>query len=179
MKFRDEYIPELAAGDDSYREALKHVLLDVERKRLVSTNGHLMAFVPCEVSALDVGGLIPVAAIEYAREAAKQAGKEWIEIGCFDRCVCDGASFDRPTPEEPFPDLGRAALAPALNDPSTLTFALDARYLIRLARSLGEGKHKGPAPVVLTVKLPTGDAPMHDAIRIVCNQPDMTGERAR
>lgn len=60
----------MPAKDES-NSPMKHLWLDVEGKRLVSTNGHMAARVSISVTENDVTGLIPIEAMDLARKELK------------------------------------------------------------------------------------------------------------
>jgi hypothetical protein len=63
---------ELATSDCDTRYTLKAVHLDVDRKIMCATDGHILAVIPAEIEPKDVTGLIPVRAFKVAREAIKR-----------------------------------------------------------------------------------------------------------
>lgn len=174
MKFRERFRPELCTIDrGNLRPHLEHVWLDVEKKRLAATNGHLMVFIPCEVEPDDVSGFVPCEAIEYARAHGKDGERayDWVEMRCGERVECQGASFNRSI-DGKFPPVDSAAARQQPGDPGTVTLAIDSRYLRRLAAALGgeDEERGGPAHVRLVIKVPADPAaPMIEPIAVVCN----------
>lgn len=164
MKFEARYFPELGVSTDVTRTHLLHVFLDLSEKKLVSTNGHILLVIPCEVEAKDVDGLVSVEAIEYARRAA--GGGKTISVGCSaDKLVCRGATFDRPSEGESgkgvhaFPPWRSVLPTYKRGDKGTVTFGVDANYIRQVTRGIGVGDECF-ANVVLT--LPTGSERMID-----------------
>lgn len=143
MKFEARYQPE-ACVMSTYqgRPHMEHVWFDADRKRLLATNGHLAIVVPCEVEDDDVSGFVPVAAIEFARNKRDpdDLRPETIELHCREHIECEGATFERPKPEKEFPPVDQASAKGRRGDPQTVTFAVDARYLYKLACALGGGE---------------------------------------
>jgi len=56
---------ELAASDEASRYTLQAVKLDVEHKRIMATDGHILAIVPCEVSPDDHSALLSLGPWEF------------------------------------------------------------------------------------------------------------------
>jgi hypothetical protein len=104
MKFSIRYRPWLcAAGAD--REHLAHAYLDIERRRLVATDGFALVAFPVELSRGDQSGPVPRAAFEEAIRVAKLRGAVHAEIRLATRAsVPGGKSFSRPKLKRGFPD---------------------------------------------------------------------------
>jgi hypothetical protein len=182
VKFSDRWFPELAVISEyeTTRPFLRHAWLDVAGKRLAATNGHLMIVVPCEVADLDVDGFVTVEAIEFARKALRRKGVgSEIAIGCGARLECDGASFDRPTVSQigNFPPFAEVIPTWRPGADGTVTFAVDANYIKRLANILGDGadNEDRSAMVKLTMKLP-GDEPRMYSPFFVTSNDDEPGD---
>ena len=139
MKFKDHYKPWLAVSHDDSRPHLTHVLLDVAKKVLVATNGHIMAIIPCEVEDGDVGGLIPAFALEYARKHrhAEDAANDVVRVGCasLEEVSCYDAKFKRPQGLE-FPPW--EAVLPNYEGRATHRINVDAEYLRRASSAIGD-----------------------------------------
>jgi len=177
MKFDSRWFPELAvASKYSARPQLEHAYLDTGRKRLAATNGHIMVLVPCEIEDGDTDGSVSVAAIEWARERLRDKGVgQDIQIACGERLVCDGASFDRPKEEVgAYPPVDQAMPDQRPGAPGSVTFAVDANYIKRLANALGHGRDDEDrvSMVKLTVKLPAAGEPMIAPLFVMSNDDD-------
>jgi len=152
-----EYRPWLATSGDETRVHLVDVHFDVERKELQATNGHIAVIIPCEPAPEDVSGPIPCAVFDFLR--ASDPSDPWFTMKCGERVEVKGASFDR-AKGIAFPPLHASeSVFPSYKsgDAGTVTFGLNAEYLLRVAHALGQGKPKTNrhAVVHLTVKLPT------------------------
>jgi hypothetical protein len=176
VKFDSRWFPELAvASKYSARPQLEHAYLDTGRRRLAATNGHIMVLVPCEIEDGDTDGLVSVAAIEWARDRLRNKGVgQDIQIACGERLVCDGASFDRPVAEGSYPPVDQAMPDQRHASPGSVTFAVDANYIKRLANALGEGRDDEDrvSMVKLTVKLPAAGEPMQQPLFVTSNDDD-------
>ena len=68
MKLPKEKIERVTAlSSEERRYVLTSVMLDVEKKRLLATNGYIAVVIPCEPDEGDVSGLIPATAFKLAR----------------------------------------------------------------------------------------------------------------
>ena len=80
------------AGSNELRSWMQGLLLDVDGKRVIATNGKIIASIPCEVSAVDVSGLIPEEAIILAIQLFER-NDEMPCIDCFEtECVMLGGT---------------------------------------------------------------------------------------
>ena len=135
---------EKAAAKKDLRSYLNHPYLDVEKKRLIATNGHIAAIVLVEVSAEDVSGSVSAEALKAARQAARSVAVvtgEPAEIICTKTAlkVTNGPSFPRPELEGKYPDVDK--VVPEKID-RYIKVGLNAQLLIDLALAIGEGKYK-------------------------------------
>ena len=88
MKLPKGEIENLCATGADDPAPLKHVLYDVERRRLVATNSHALVVIEAEPDKGDVTGLVPVEAFKHARQLARrQKVAGMIHIHCRDREV--------------------------------------------------------------------------------------------
>lgn len=71
MKFPSNKI-EAAVSSEATRYTIQAVKLDVEKKKLIATDGHIMAVVPCTVDENDHSGLIGVDAVKLIRDITKR-----------------------------------------------------------------------------------------------------------
>lgn len=70
------YKIESSVGNYESRYILDAILLDVEQKVLVATDGHQLAVVPAEPEKYDTTGIIPSKAFRMAREAQRRVPKK-------------------------------------------------------------------------------------------------------
>lgn len=140
---------ELAAGTEQSRYTLQAVKLDVANKRMLATDGHILAIVPVEVSETDHDGLLTVDSIKQARKLHKSAkgisemsvnGKFTVKTGA------QSAEFDLTTGQ--FPNVD--AVVRKCEGPPTITFNVD--LLLRLAKAVAEKKYDGTRVVSLWIK---------------------------
>lgn len=149
MKLPESQI-ELAASQEESRYTLKAVKLDVAGKRIMATDGHILAIVPVEVSDGDHDGLISVDAMKAARKLQRAAKGVPIQANVNGKFSISGAGqsaeFDLDTGT--FPNVD--AIIPKFDGPPTIT--LDAELLLRLAKAI-ETKGYSPAySVALWIK---------------------------
>lgn len=140
---------ELAACTEGSRYTLKVVKLDVANKRMLATDGHILAIVPVEVSETDHDGLLTVDSIKQARKLHKSAkgisemsvnGKFTVKAGA------QQAEFDLTTGQFPNAD----AVVPKVSGPPTVT--INANLLLRLAKAIQEKNYAGDHIVSLWIK---------------------------
>lgn len=72
MKLPESQI-ELAAATDNSRYTLQAVKLDVPNRRIMATDGHILAIVPCEVAEDDHSVLISTESMKNMRAIQKRA----------------------------------------------------------------------------------------------------------
>lgn len=123
--------------------------LDVEKKRLIATNGHALVVHPVELEEGDTSGPVPLDALRVIR--AKRAGDS---IALSGNAVAEGLTYPRPDFGGYYPDVDR--VIPAKPDtPPTIVF--DAASLLALAQAMTDKK-----PIV---RVWVGKTP-HDALYI-------------
>lgn len=147
MKLPNAEIEKACATKD-VRSYLNQPWLDVENKRLVATDGHIMAVHPVELGDDDTTGPVTLEAIKAAR---KTSGNAIIVNG---RLEIEGvASFPRP-------DVGRYAqyekVIPKKPDREP-DLAIDANLLLNLAKALN-GKGQKPQGIMLWLPKKYGSA---------------------
>jgi DNA polymerase III sliding clamp (beta) subunit (PCNA family) len=149
MQLPDSQI-ELAASTTESRYTLKAVKFDVEGKRIMATDGHIAAIVPCEPSAEDHSALIPLDAIKGIRAMQKRAKTVPVEVRTNSKITAIGAgeTEEYAPMEGQFPNVDM--VIPKWDAAKPCTIALDAELLLRLAKAL---TRKGmPLHVKLYVK---------------------------
>ena len=145
---------EMAASTEDSRYTLKGVLLDVEAKRLVATEGHIAAVIPVtELTENDHRGILPLDALKQARKMAKSAKAEATLAVNGNVAITAGnqsATFETVTGTYP----NYQAIMPAIEGAPTIT--LDVDLLLRLAKALdcrdAQTKRDRPRVVSLWVK---------------------------
>jgi hypothetical protein len=132
MKYDKNCEIELVASTNTDRQVFG-VHFDAENKRLVATDGHAMAVIPCQVDEGDTSGRVPSEALKAAR---KVRGTDFgIELNGSAK-IQDGRSWPRQE------HLGYLP-ASAIDQVSTVEgevvakIRFDAEMLLRLARALG------------------------------------------
>lgn len=125
---------ELAAATDVSRYTLQAVKLDVEHKRIMATDGHILAIVPCEVSPEDHSALISTEAIKQLRAMQKRAKSVPVQVRTNGKVTATGkgetAEFELATGQFPNVDM----VIPKHDGPATIT--LDVELLMRLAKAM-------------------------------------------
>jgi hypothetical protein len=133
MKYSREYRPQDIASRGEFRDHLHGVFLDKDSGVLVSTDGRAMMTVPAIHCDSDVGGMIPTEAFDKADESGIRVTKNAA-------VVSSGGSttvIKRPKPSAPFPDWKAACPSVKRGDSGTITIAINATLLNRLASAIG------------------------------------------
>jgi hypothetical protein len=121
--------------EDVYYQPQTHVWLDVEKQRLVATNGNALAVVPVNCDTQDKTGFITVEAIRYARK--QNARKQDIQIIAKDRLeILKGPLFPRPTVDEigTYPTWLKVIPKKSETD---LVIGINPKLLLAVANALG------------------------------------------
>ena len=141
---------ELAASGDVARNFC-YPQLDVERKRIVATDGRILACVPVEVEDGDTSGRVSPEALKASRKASGPLGVP--TLACGERLITsDGTLFKRPD-NDSFPPVDQVIPEYRPGTAGTVSICLDPALLMALAKALGNGKNHG---ISLTINLPTG-----------------------
>lgn len=126
---------ELAASTEESRYTLKAVKLDVEHKRIMATDGHILAIVPCEVTAQDHSVLIPTDSMKQLRAMQKRSKSVPVEIHTNGKIEATGkaeqASFEVMQGQFPNVDM----VVPKYDSP-LVTIRLNAELLYKLAQAI-------------------------------------------
>lgn len=139
MKLNKTYRIEEACWAEKGREPLQAPHLDVENKRLVATDGRIMAILPVHPEEGDMSGPVPIEAIQASRKARE-------------RIHCNGLVAVEGGPTYARPDLGTfPALWKDITDKGvtewfaqetkaagSVHLALDVDLLMSLAKALGK-----------------------------------------
>lgn len=144
---------ELCADDTPSRFTLTAVQLDVPNKRIMATNGHILAIVPCEVSDTDHSALLSLESIKQMRAMQKRAKSIPIQITTNSKVTATfgGESQEHELAAGTFPRV--EAVLPrgeAYEGPATIT--LNVALLLRLAKAIGAQKATDNVTVSLWVK---------------------------
>ena len=125
---------EKAAGKGKDKPVLTGVYYDAKHKRMVAADGHIMAIVPVEADDETQSCIIPASAVKDAR---KMGAINYKETGLHYPSK-HGAVTVQPI-EGNFPDYTQIIPAEtAPGKPGTITIALDAKKLLRLAEAICE-----------------------------------------
>lgn len=143
---------EAAAATEASRYTLQAVKLDVQQKRLMATDGHILAVIPAEVSADDHSGLISLETFKNIRGMEKRC-KLAVEVKLNGKVTAESPTGERLEHEYAtgtFPNVDM--VIPKFDGPATISF--DVKLLLRLAEALKSepmGKHE-PGFVSLWIK---------------------------
>ena len=122
----------------TYREYLTHAYLDVERQRLIATNGQIMAIVPVICEDSDTSGYVTLDALVLARKAKANIAANG------SLALSDGRVLPRPDADTvgKYPDIDRVLPAAPIGQADIY---LDANLLYRLAQAISRKaeKHDG------------------------------------
>lgn len=145
MKLPDTKL-DLCAAKDDCRTYLNGVYLDVDNKRAIATNGHMLAVVPADVDYDEQSGLIDTAIMQQARKRAnvKAAGGA-VAVHCNGAfTLVTGASYPRDDAYQEsvqYPDIDK--VVPERRD--TCDIAINADYLAAVQAAIVSysAKHQG------------------------------------
>lgn len=128
---------EAAAATKDVRAYINQPWLDVERKRIVATDGSIMAIVPIETGDEDVTGPIPTEAIKAARKMYRDTGDAPDLIKANGAIVFpNGYTIPRPEGIGTFPDVDR--VVPKVAADAQPDVSIDARLLARLQEAIAD-----------------------------------------
>jgi hypothetical protein len=138
MKINRNYRPEICVSTD--RPSISAPYLDVEEKRLVSTQGNMMVLIACEIDPKDVSGLIPLEAFRLARKVKtvrERSHRKKIETPISMICrkraiIINGGQYVVKRPDA-FPQY-KVVMNTGKHEYS---MCLSAQYLIDIAKSIG------------------------------------------
>jgi hypothetical protein len=147
-------------GEDFARLGITNAELEVDRRRLVATNGKVIAIVEVQVDNGDVSGPVSLEALKAARANIRPRSAD-PHILCSATVLKthgppqSGMPIDLPRPTTVFPPYNAVVPECTPGEPGTITVGLDAQLLLDLARALGaEDRHSGQPAVFLTFPLP-------------------------
>lgn len=125
---------EEAASKEETRFTLRAVKVDVEKKRAMATDGHMLAIVPCEVSDSDKSSLLSTDSIKQIRAMEKRAKSTPVTLSLGEKVSAIGrgetGEYDLVTGQ--FPNVD--AVIPKYDLPVTISF--NAELLYRLAKAM-------------------------------------------
>lgn len=130
MKLPETKIESICDQKD-FRQYLRQPHLDVKNKRLVATNGHVMAILNVELDEGDTSGPVPISAIKTAR---KNLGSILLDGQAK---TLDG-TFERPDVGK-YPDYAKSLPKVPDREPE-ITF--NAELLFKLAQAISANKTK-------------------------------------
>jgi hypothetical protein len=146
---------ESAASKGESRYTLRAVQLDVERKRMMATDGHILAIVPVEVTEADHSGLIGLDVLKSLRAMQKRAKSVPVEVMVNGKVTAEGngerAEYELVTGQFPNMDM----VVPKVATDAPCTFSFNMELLVRLVDALkarDTGKYASGRIVSLYVK---------------------------
>lgn len=165
MKIDRKYQPELAVSADPTRPNLANLHLDVETKRLVATNGHVLAVVPVtELDsapgpvAKDTTGYVAPAVLKQARKVTPKAFDVAVVSAARDHVFVDGSTMPRTDASgAKFPPWQQVVPSYKRGDAGTITIGISAKYLLDMAKAIGADAKKN-YQVAVTIALPAKGA---------------------
>ena len=125
---------ELVVSQEVARYSLTNLWLDVEKKRLVASDGNMLLIVPVEVEASDVSGPVDPQVLDQGRKAARKISK-WIpprmECRADTYLLADGITIPRimKDGEDPlgYPPIDKVMVYPE-NRNCALSFDIEKAY---------------------------------------------------
>ena len=154
------------------RPYLREPWLDVDKERLVATNGHVMVVIPVEVDSDDTTGHVPMDAVKAARKVTKDDPHLLMET---EHANAYGGRYPRG-------DLGKYPNVDQIIEPlpkgeGEADIILDAKMLYDLAQALMTCKTTEPARVRLYFKKDDeGTVDKTAAIRVVPLSPNAAAD---
>jgi hypothetical protein len=159
MNIAREYEVERVASKDTSRTYLCHCYLDVEKQRLVATDGHAMAVVP--VSGLtespgdcpkDESGFVSVDALKAARKGTSKRQDHVVMSANGKHVLQNGTTMPRPVVINgmSFPPYEQVLPEYRKGSPDTITIGFSPELLVQLMKAIGQEKM-----VALTFPVPS------------------------
>lgn len=136
MKMDARYKPELCVSSDVTRYQLADPWLDVDQKKLVATDGHLLIAVPVEVEEGEQSQFISHELLQIAREKFRSYQDGTVNIR--DGAIPDGPTW--PTQQGAprlFPKWLQVIPPFKKGDPGTFTIGLNVNLLKKLVDAVG------------------------------------------
>jgi hypothetical protein len=151
MKLPESKI-ELAASTEQSRFTLQAVKLDVEHKRMMATDGHIGAIVPCEVEEGDQSAMLSLESIKQIRAMQRRSKAVPVTIKTNGKAIVtgNGETVEYELVPGQFPNLDMVMTK--VEGAATIT--LDVALLLRLAQALNPVATTKKAIVSLWIKDP-------------------------
>lgn len=150
-----ETMIEKACATRDIREWLNTPILDVERSRMLASDGMIAAVVPVTVAADDHSGPVPIESLKRCRKGSRAKYDDALRLnGC--AALPDGSTMPRPSYGEGLPPVVEA-LDKIINDARVTDrepdLIVDAALLLRLAEALN---HAGKGNTSVQLWIPRG-----------------------
>jgi len=150
MKLDKKYQVEQCVSNDFTRIGLPHVMIDVEKKRAVSTDGTMMVVVPVETDEFDTSGCVSVEMLKMARKVIK--GAVVAQCGTKEVVLPNSVKLPRHEIEQKFPQYEQVMPSIKEGDADTHTIYLNAEKLLQLAKALGTKEDDYAVRLTLSTK---------------------------
>lgn len=134
MDTRKTQLHKIVAGKKEVRNTLKHIWLDVEKKRVMATNGRALVIQPVENCENDTSGFITVDAWKAGLATCRTLPVTRIDCAVDSLKTIDGANRPRPEAGQ-FPDVDKCILSKDAKIKYEISF--NARLLSNLSEALG------------------------------------------
>lgn len=145
---------EMATSQEYSRYTMQAVKLDVEKKVMVATDGHILACIPASVEPQDHTALIGLDTMKQLRAIDKQNKKQnksaHTAITTNGKVTVESlnSKSEFPVVEGNFPNW--EAVKPDMTGPATIS--LNAALLLRLAQAISDNSNSKTAVVKLWIK---------------------------
>ena len=155
MKLPSNKIESVASNQES-RYCLRAVQLDVEKKRIMATDGHILAIVPCEVDAEDHSALIGLDTVKSLRAMQKRSKVHGTSIPVQIRtngkitATAMGESAEFAVAEGRFPNVDM--IVKEVEGPPTVSLSVELLYKLAEALHSNSIGSSNPGHVSLWVK---------------------------
>lgn len=163
---------EKACGTKDIRPCMNAPFLDVERKRLVASDGHIAAVVPVEIEAGDHTGGVPIEALKRARKACGRHSDASLKLNGRAE-LDDGSTMPRPDAGVNLSDAIER-ISENMDAASTIELCFDAGLLKRLADALCDAGDRNRG-VILTVRMDGDGKVIEGAMRVQPRDGDANG----
>jgi hypothetical protein len=152
MRMNPSFRPELVVSKDPTRPHIGHVYLERDATVatsgvVVATDGHALVCIPVAVSPADTDGQVSADALAAARKTAPK-GADMELTATDDRELAGGIERKRPA-KMAFPPHRQVTPNVATME-RPVTIALNAEYLLAIAKAIGAADKKGNKGVEIT-----------------------------
>ncbi len=143
---------EVVADKEPSRYTLNAVQVDVEHKRVMATNGHILAIVPCEVSPEDHSALMSLETVKAVRAMQKRAKSAPITVTTNNKITAEGNGerIEHEVVTGRFPNVDM--VVPKFDGPPTITLSVDLLYRIAEAVHSNPIGKDNPGSISLWIK---------------------------